>query len=192
MSASPRPWLRRTGPALTATVLALASAELLGGIWTEWRDPRTQAAAAISRLVPPGSTLGFAARAARKENAAGAVSFPGDDAITMRVDSELRRDRWIFPTEDSTRYRITTGLERPSFLIVSDWTPGLAGIWNVEQAPAAEEYRVHDRLLQENWGYVLIGYWSPATPLPVEFTFRSIGLYRRAAAPGPDQGPAGD
>ena len=108
------------------------------------------------------------------------------------VHGAIGGDYWIFPDVDSTRYRIVAASERPSFLVVSDWTPGLGEIWNTEQAPSAEQYRLHDRLLQENWGYVLVGYWAPATPLPVEFTFRSIGLYRRAVTHAPDQASAGD
>ena len=192
ISASPRPWLRRAGPVLTALVLGLALAEVLGGIWTEWRDPRTQAAAGISRLVPPGSTVGFAARGASTRNLPGTVFFPGEHGVTMRVHGAIGGDYWIFPDVDSTRYRIVAASERPSFLVVSDWTPGLGEIWNTEQAPSAEQYRLHDRLLQENWGYLLVGYWAPATPLPVEFTFRSIGLYRRAVTHAPDQASAGD
>jgi len=183
-TAAPRAGLRRAAPALTAVVLALCLAAVLGGIWTRWRDPRTAAARAIARLVPAGSTLGLAA--------------------TSRAEAWTDH-AWRYPVVDTTRYRLSAAFDGPSFLVVTDWTlrpmeqalasgrlePGyvwpdsLAAAWYHYRVPTPEDFRFYARLLSGRSGYVLIGRWDPATPLPVEFD-RSIRLYRRDPKPSGD------
>jgi 4-amino-4-deoxy-L-arabinose transferase-like glycosyltransferase len=181
------PALRRVGPALTALVLALSLAAVAGGIWTRWHDPRTSAARAIVRLVPAGSTVGY--------------------ATTARAESWTAH-AWRYPVVDTMRYRLVAAMDGPAFLVVTGWTletmrqalasghlePGyvwpdsLASFWYRYQVPAPEDFRFYSRLLEGRLGYVLVGCWSPATPLPPELSDRSVGLYRRDTVPGGGSG----
>jgi len=176
-STSPRAGLRRAAPALTALVLVSSLTAVLAGIWTRWRDVRTEAAEDIARLVPPGSTLGFA---------------------TTRADSRAEH-RWRFPVVDTTRYRMTATFDRPSFLVVTDWTllpiqkalssgnlgPGyawpdsLATVWYHRQVPTPAEFQFFEALLAGRSDYHPVAHWKPPTPLPVEFSDRGLWLYRR-------------
>jgi hypothetical protein len=175
MAASRHDWLRRAAPAARMLTVASTLAAVLLGIWVRWHDPRSAAAAGIRRLVPEGATVGFAARAvpgarwARMSRATG---------IVMRADSAVRESAWMFPTVDSTRYRIVPGLARPQFLVINDWTPGFNWAPGGVHPPTAEEFRAHDEMLRRNWGYVRIAGWGPETLLPVEQIIHSIGLYR--------------
>ena len=176
-STSPRAGLRRAAPVLTALVVVSSLTAALAGIWTRWMDVRTEAARDIAHLVPPGSTLGFA---------------------TTRADAWTDH-RWRFPAVDTTRNRISATLDRPSFLLLSDWTlvpmqralasgqlgPGyvwpesLATVWYHRQVPTPEEFRFFEELLGGRSDYRLVAHWKPATPLPVEFSDRGLWLYRR-------------
>ena len=179
--------LRRTGLALTALVPALSLAAVAGGIWTRWHDPRTSAARAIARLVPAGSTVGF--------------------ATTGRAEAWTTH-AWRYPVVDTVRHPLVAGQDGPAFLVVTGWTldpmrealasgrlgPGdvwpdsLASFWYRYQVPAPEDFRFYARLIGGRSGYVLIGCWRPATPLPPEFSDRSVGLYRRDTLPSPSPG----
>ena len=181
MSRGTRPWLRRAAPAVTTLVLISTLAAVLVGIWVRWHDPRTEAAQAIRRLVPEGSRVGFASRVAPGARWARAMRGTG---VIMSADSEIQDTRWLFPTVDAARYRITSGLARPAFLVINDWTPGLNWFPGGVQPPTPEEFHAHDELLRKGWGYVQLGYWGPASRLPVEQMISSIGLYRlEPAAP---------
>ena len=177
---SPHAGLRRAGPVLTALVLVSSLATVLGGIWTRWRDVRTEAAYAIAHALPSGATLGFA---------------------TTRADRRSDHS-WRFPTVDTTRYRLSDVGDRPSFLIASDWTlvpvrralesgrlgPGyvwpdsLSAVWYRRRVPSPEEFRFFEQLLAGRSGYRVVAHWKPATPLPVEFSDRGLWLYRREDA----------
>lgn len=180
--------LRRTGVALTALVPALSLAAVAGGIWTRWHDPRTSAARAIARLVPAGSTVGF--------------------ATTGRAEAWTTH-AWRYPVVDTIRHPLVAAQDGPAFLVVTGWTldpmrealasgrlgPGdawpdsLATFWYRYQVPAPEDFRFYARLLEGRSGYVPIGCWRPATPLPPEFSDQSVGLYRRDTLPGASPGP---
>jgi hypothetical protein len=106
------------------------------------------------------------------------------------------------------RYRLAAAMDGPAFLVVTGWTlepmrqalasghlaPGyvwpdsLASFWYRYQVPAPEDFRFYSRLLEGRSGYVLVGCWSPATPLPPELSDRSVGLYRRDTLPGGGSG----
>ncbi len=181
MSRNTRPWLRRAAPAVTTLVLTSTLAAVVVGIWVRWHDPRTAAAQVIRRIVPEGSTVGFASRVTPGSRWARGMRGTG---VIMRADSGVQDNQWLFPTVDTARYRITSGLTRPAFLVINDWTPGLNWFAGGVHPPTPEEFRAHDELLRKGWGYVQLGHWGPKTRLPVEQMVSSIGLYRlEPAAP---------
>ncbi len=69
------------------------------------------------------------------------------------------------------------------------WPDSLASFWYRYQVPAPEDFRFYARLLEGRSGYVPIGCWRPATPLPPEFSDQSVGLYRRDTLPDASPGP---
>ncbi len=176
--------LKWAGRGLAAVVPTLSLAAVAGGIWTRWHDPRTSAARAIARLAPAGATVGF--------------------ATTARAEAWTTH-AWRYPVVDTTRHPLVPVQDGPAFLVVTGWTlepmrqalasgrlgagdvwpDSLASFWYRYQVPAPEDFRFYARLLEGRSGYLLIGCWRPATPLPPEFSDRTIGLYRRDTLPGP-------
>lgn len=176
---SKQSWVKVFGWGITFVVLAFSLLYTIQGVLSRYPDTRTQAAAYVRRNIPPGSEIGIA---------------------YSSEEFGWKNHFWRYPKIDFKRYKELDFLEKPEYLIVSDYDSKLfkdtlqrsilledmtlpkayVHEWYGNSSPSPEIFTFYKELFSKDSPYELVQKFAPERIYaPIEFPAPTLEIYRK-------------